>query len=236
MRLLVTRPAAETEDFARALAQRGHHCVIAPMMEIRVHRGPPIALDGVQAALATSANGVRALAERADRRDVTIYAVGPQTARAAAEAGYLRVHDASGDAKALTEYVARHADLSGGKLLHAAGEETAGRLREALEERGFKVETVALYAACPVEQLPMAAALALREGTLDGVLLFSPRSAQTFANLVTQAGLAPLCERLTAYCISAATAAAAAGLTFDRVAIATAPNQEAMLALLPVGG
>ena len=44
-------------------------------------------LDGVQAILATSANGVRALARRTPRRDLPLFAVGPQTAARGAEAG-----------------------------------------------------------------------------------------------------------------------------------------------------
>ena len=76
------------------------------------------------------------------------------------------------------------------------------------------------------------AAQALREGTLDGVLLFSPRSAKTFATLVTAAELTQACAKLSAFCISAATAAALAPLTFARVVVAGTPNQDAMLALL----
>jgi uroporphyrinogen-III synthase len=232
MRLLITRPLADAEVFARHIAGLGHEAVIAPVMDVRTHSGPPILLDGVQAVLATSANGIRALAERTTRRDVTIYAVGPQTAEAAASACFGHVHNAAGDANALVEFVANHADPKDGPLLHAAGEETAGRLREALKARGFEVETAVLYDAHPAAELPAVAAQALREDALDGVLLFSPRSAKTFASLVAAAELANSCEKLTAFCISAATAAALAPLTFARMAVAGAPNQEAMLALL----
>ena len=66
------------------------------------------------------------------------------------------------------------------------------------------------------------------------MLLFSPRSAKTFATLVTEAKLAAACEKLDAYCISAATAAALTPLTFARVARwRAAPNQDAMIALIP---
>jgi hypothetical protein len=45
--------------------------------------------------------------------------------------------------------------------------------------------------------------------------------------------LVPQCERLVAFCISAATAEALESLTFERVAIAGAPNQDAILDLIP---
>ncbi|HEX3485329.1 MAG TPA: uroporphyrinogen-III synthase [Micropepsaceae bacterium] len=233
MRLLVTRPQDDAENLAGFLRKRGHDPVIAPVMEVQTLSGLPLALEGVQALLATSANGIRAASLRTERRDLTIYAVGPQTAEAARQAGFTVVISADGDAAALVETVAREADPAKGILLHAAGAETAGRLRQALQARGFRVETEVLYEALPVAKLPPAAQEALSDGMLDGVLLFSPRSAKTFAALVQTAGLASSCEGLTAFCISTATAEALAPLTFATMAIAGVPNQDAMLDLIP---
>src|SRR5712691_11190774 len=117
MRLLVTRPRDDAEAFAKALRARGHDAIIAPLMEMRVMAGTPIALEGVQAVLATSANGVRALAAGTTRRDVVIYTVGPQTAEAARDAGFAGVISAEGDSAALVETVAREADPAKGTLL-----------------------------------------------------------------------------------------------------------------------
>jgi uroporphyrinogen-III synthase len=233
MRLLVTRPREDADSFAVLLRERGHVPVVAPIMEVRARPGPALALDGVQAVLATSANGIRALAARSARRDVTIYAVGPQTADAARLAGFASVISAEGDSSALVELVARAADPKSGILLHAAGAETAGRVRQSLQARGFNVETAVLYEAVPVAELPANAAAVLRESLLDGVLLFSPRSAKSFAALVGDAGLTAACAGLDAFCISAATAAALAPLTFARIAVAGVPNQDAILDLIP---
>jgi len=232
MRLLVTRPREDAASFAELLRARGHIPTIAPIMDVRPHDGPPIALEGVQALVATSANGVRALAHRTRKRNVPLYAVGPQTAEAAKSVGFKTVHSAEGDSAALVEFVADRADPAKGLLLHAAGAETAGRLRQALQAKGFKVETLVLYDAVPMSELPDNAKDALREGSLDGVLLFSPRSAKTFATLTTEAKLEAACGTLDAFCISAATAAALSPLSFARVSVAGAPNQDAMLALI----
>src|ERR1700716_1677325 len=126
MRFWVTRPRDDAEAFAKALRARGHDAIVAPVMEVHIMAGAPIALEGVQAVLATSANGVRALASGKKRRDLTIYAVGPQTAEAAREAGFTIVVSAEGDSTDLIEMVARDADPAKGTLLHAAGAETAG--------------------------------------------------------------------------------------------------------------
>src|SRR5262249_46225594 len=149
-----------------------------------------------------------------------------QTAEAAKSAGFKIVRNSEGDSAALVEFVAERADPTKGALLHAAGAETAGRLRQALQAKGFTVEIEVLYDAAPSSVLPENAKQALEAGALDGVLLFSPRSAKTFATLVSEAKLESPCAALIAFCISAATAAALAPLTFARVAVAGAPNQE----------
>lgn len=233
MRLLITRPREAATSIAEELSARGHTALIAPVMEIRLREGGPLQLDGVQAILATSANGIRALAERSERRDLPVYAVGPQTSEAAREAGFESVHSADGDAAALAQKVQAELDPEGGPLVHAAGAETAGRLAETLKAKKFKVEREVLYDAVPFTELPDNASSALREKRVDGVLLFSPRTAKIFCNLVAAAGLAESCAPLQAYCISAATAAALGSLEFTRVAVAGHPNQKAMLALIP---
>jgi uroporphyrinogen-III synthase len=233
MRLLITRPQADAEALAEILRARGHVALVAPLMEVQVLEGPELPLLGVQAVLATSANGVRALAMRTKRRDLLVFTVGPQTAESARSCGFAEVVSADGDAAALAEFVAANLDPAKGPLLHAAGAETAGRLSQALQARGFSVEVTVLYEAIPVTKLPDLADAVLRDGTLDGVLLFSPRSAKIFATLVTEAKLAQACERVEAYCISAATAAALTPVIFSRVSVAGVPNQDAMLALIP---
>ena len=95
----------------------------APLLTVQIFDGPKLALDGMQAILATSANGVRALAVRSDARDVPVFAVGPQTADAASQAGFIRVRNADGDAVALADAVSGWADPKAGALLHAAGAE-----------------------------------------------------------------------------------------------------------------
>ena len=95
----------------------GHDAIIAPLLEIRFHNRPPVSLDGVQAILATSANGVRALARRTSDRSLLVFCVGPQTAEAAKALGFAHVKNADGDAKALAAAVTQWASPDAGVLL-----------------------------------------------------------------------------------------------------------------------
>ena len=87
MRVMLTRPRADSERLAEALRTRGNDVIIEPMLQV-IATGSPPPLDGVVALIATSANGLRAFAAASDRRDLAVYAVGDATALAAGPIGH----------------------------------------------------------------------------------------------------------------------------------------------------
>ena len=230
MKVLVTRPAEDGAEIAQKLAEMRHEALLAPLLRIEFHAGPPLALDDVQAILATSANGVRAVAKRTRRRDLPLFAVGPQTAVAAEAAGFIRIRNAAGDAIALAARAREWADPAKGALLHAAGEEAPGALAESLRAESFQVRRENLYRVVPVQELPLEAASALAQGMVDAALFFSPRSAQVFAARVRQAGLDT--SSVVAVCISENTVKALGDIEFRETRVALAPNQDSLLASL----
>ena len=187
-------------------------------------------LDGVQAMLATSANGVRALA-RARARATFRSSRSGRRPRTAAQAPALSVYGAPMATPRRWPMPPRWADPAAGALLHAAGAEGSGWLAESPDRTRLRG--------------PAAGALSRRgsrrtcrrppprrsqENTVEAALFFSPRSAQVFADCVGRAGLST--ASLTAVCISATTARALDGLAFAEMRVAAAPNQAALLACL----
>src|ERR1019366_2458690 len=117
LRILITRPREGGEEIAARLAEMGHQALLAPLLTPRFAGGPEPDLDDVEAILATSANGIRALSRRTARRDLAVFAVGPQTTEEALRSGFSLVKNADGDAKALAEAASVWASRTGG-LLH----------------------------------------------------------------------------------------------------------------------
>jgi uroporphyrinogen-III synthase len=229
MRVMITRPAEDGAPLAAKLKARGIDSLIVPLMTI-VHRpGPPLDLTGVQALLVTSANGVRAFAARNAQRDRIVCAVGQATAHAARDAGFVRIATAAGDVDSLADMVRRALNPAGGALLHVAGSIVAGDLAAQLRDAGFCCRREVLYEALRAERLPEPAAAELRDRTLDGVVLYSPRTARIFVDLVRSAALAGPCSAMTAWCLSAAVAEQAQAIRWRRVVIATHPDSAAML-------
>ena len=229
MRLLVTRPNEDADALAHALGQIGAVPVLAPVMTIEPQAGVSVDLGGVQALLFTSANGVRAFASQSPTRDLPVLAVGDATARAAAQAGFTNIESAGGDTDDLADLAARRLDAKAGALLHPAGRDVAGPLKQDLEARGFEVRRQTFYRAHFVRTLPEDARRAIVDHELDGVLFFSPRTAQSFVTLVAEAGLSGALGNLYAYCLSAAVAEVARGVQWKDVRIAAEPTQAALL-------
>lgn len=229
MRVLVTRPQHDALETAALLKARGHDALIAPLLSVSYRDGPELDLSGVQAILATSANGIRALIRRVGRRDLPVFAVGPQTAHAARESGFHQVKNADGDAKTLAKSVPGWIAATEGILLHASGSEGDGALAKELSAAGFRVRTENLYDVAAMEELPALARDALSNAGLDAVLLYSPRSARVFCDLVVHAGLEGAASRLIGVCISRAAAVDLAALNMNDVRIAQRPNQLSLL-------
>jgi uroporphyrinogen-III synthase len=228
MRVLITRPQEDAARIAALLKDRGHESVIAPLLAVRFHDGPEISLDGIQAVLATSANGVRALAKRTPKRDVPLFAVGPQTEEEARAFEFNNVRNASGDSRTLAAATTQWASPGKGTLLHVKGAEADGTLATLLKAQGFNVQTSVLYDVADTSALPEDIRAMFLRHEIDAALFFSARSAQVFGDCAHGLDLSPV----IAVCISESTAAALTQLSFREVRIASAPNQGALLACL----
>ena len=229
MRALVTRPGEDGEALAKALEEIGIDTDREPLMSVKIVKGDDVELDGVQAVLLTSSNGVRALAERSPRRDIPVFAVGDATAKTARGHGFKQVHSASGDAGALAKLAVELLEPERGPLVHVAGTEVAGDLAGELTKAGFRCRREVLYETPPARALSAAAIAKLKGGEIDTVLLFSPRSATIFCELVRKARLLRACRQITIVGLSRAVGDAVEEVKWERIAIAAAPPQDALI-------
>ncbi len=232
MRLLITRPAEDAAPLAGLLRDRGHEVVQEPLLEIVPLSDSPLDLDGVAALLFTSANGVRCFAHLSSDRSLPVFAVGDRTAEAAREAGFSSINSANGDVSDLAALVNNRLRPSDGALLHPAASQVAGDLKGLLEEAGFEVRRRTIYEAKPATSLTPSVIEAFLENRLDGVLFFSPRTAEAFASLAKKANIEASFASVTAFALSHAVAEHLAPLSFKAVRIALRPEQESLLACI----
>ncbi len=238
MRLLVTRPEPDNARTAQALRAAGHEALLAPLLRIETVRDADPGPGPWAALLLTSANGARAAAAHprfAEWKDLPVLAVGGGSAAAARAAGFTRIESADGDGGDLARLAAGRFAGQGGRLLYLAGENRARDLAGELAAAGIGTDTLIAYRAVPMTPLPPQARAALAAGTVDGVVHFSRRSVAVYLD-----GTKDLLGKALApvhYCLSERTAEPLRLAGAPRIAVATRPDEAALLALVaPPGG
>lgn len=232
LQVILTRPEPESLALAEELARRGIEPVIAPLLTIRP-AGLALGDAGrYAAAVATSGNGVDGLAAATPRRAFPLFAVGEATAARARGHGFAPVTPADGTGATLVDLILTRLRPGDGPILWASGDEIRVDVAAELGGRGFEVDRAVVYRAEAVDRLPESAARALAAGDAAAVLFFSPRSAERFATLATDAGLARRAAAMTAHCLSPAVADAAGALPWAAIRTAARPTREALLETL----
>ncbi len=226
----MTRPEPGARDTADRLAALGRRAVLAPMLAVQPRR---LALSGPppQAVLVTSGNALAALP--AALHGVPLLAVGDATAVRARDAGFAVVHSAGGNAEALAALTVRLCRPEWGTLLLASGEGQGLPLAAALRARGFRVRRRVVYAAAPVAALSAAAALALRAGSVQAALFFSAATARAFVTLLRRELPDSVVAEVAALALSPSVADALRPLPWRAIRVASHPNQDELLTLLP---
>lgn len=231
MRVLVTRPGSDGEALAVSLRARGIDTLHEPILTIVFSTPPEIDYSDVQGILLTSANGARALGRATGRQDLPVYAVGEATGAAARESDFTEVQVAGGDVAALAEMVTARLSPEAGVLLHPAATVVAGDLAGRLQAAGYSYRRIELYEAQPVRSLTPGAIAAIKDGSVDSVALYSPRTADVFVDLIRKARLIRSSRSLVAYCLSSAVADAISDIQWREVRIAATTTQDAFLNL-----
>ena len=115
LKIWITRVQPAADVTAERVRAMGHDAVVVPLLEVQVLPDVDVDLRGVAALAFTSANGVRAFADKSGERGLKVFAVGAATALAARKAGFKSVLSADGDVLAL------------GKALHRVATSFAAR-------------------------------------------------------------------------------------------------------------
>src|SRR5664280_2367387 len=207
MRLVVTRPQADSERTAAALRARGHEVLVAPLLRVE-----PVATDlsgGWGGVIITSANAPGAIvgnSARAALVKLPLIAVGQRSADAARQAGFTDVTSAGGEVRA--------ADLVAELVVH-----------------GVAAEMAVVYRAVP-EPFPPELTAALQAGDVDAVLHFSKRSAENYIAGARQAGIIEQALAVRHFCLARPIAEPLSGAGAGSIAVAKRPDELALIGLL----
>lgn len=233
MRLLLTRPRDQAEEMAAELKSLGHEVIVSPLLERQILE-ISYDLHGAGALVFTSLNGVAAVDGRIPEAllAVPVFAVGERTAAAAEGAGFDNLIVGPGQARGLLPLIIGFKGKIAGPIVHISGEDLRTDMAALLNAAGRPAERLSVYRMVAQSGLSHQAASALRQGQLDAVLFFSPRSAELFVTLMQAEGLAASFEGVIAVALSDAVAESLARLPWAAIRTAARPDRRAMLELL----
>ena len=121
--------------------------------------------------------------------------VGPQSLAAARASGFMQAEAHGGDVTGLAAHMREKLSPAAGPILYLSGAETAGDLAGQLASYGFDCRRIVLYDAVPAPELGPAQA-AMAEPSDLAVVLFSPRTARIWRDLVEKAGQSATARRI----------------------------------------
>lgn len=236
MHVLVTRPEADCEGQRMEFEALGLTVSMAPLIEIQFEVIPATRLLGSAALVATSRNGLRALA-RYDAlktaHSIPLFVVGAATAALAREIGFTDVRTGAGTATALGGLISDSKHEFGGRpLVHLAGDQLAFDLKTELAAHAINLDLVPAYRTIPAGHLPDAVRAELQAGQIDAVILMSPRTARIWSQVAGALGPSKITQNLTHVCLSQAVAEALQPGPAVRVEIAAHPSSEEIVGLI----
>lgn len=169
--ILLTRPQQDSAILAQWLAEEGRESCICPLTRIEpvAHSLPPEPFDGV---LITSRHALLA----AEGRREPCYVVGRRTADLARAQGLL-VEEEAQTASELLGHLQPNAGY-----LYLSG----AHIRDDFSQSGATITRIVTYQAIAECKLPSQVVHGLKNGSIDSVAFYSPRSAEIFLQLASQ--------------------------------------------------
>ena len=248
MHVLLTRPDADAEPLKSRIEQLGHRVSLAPLLTIELQNIASTALQGASAIVATSRNGLRALAASpalSPALHLPLFAVGPATSAYARELGFVNILPGAGTAADLVPIIAANPAAKVGSIVHLAGVHLAFDLAGVLAQLGIRLTALPAYRSVAAETLDPGIAAGLEAKAFDAVILMSPRTAATWADLMQKPSFAAALTAMTHICLSDAVAAEVrdklpqkypgsplASPNAARIEVAAKPKTEEILALV----
>ncbi|MEL7050122.1 MAG: uroporphyrinogen-III synthase, partial [Pseudomonadota bacterium] len=219
----------------------------SPVLSIVPEPEPDFNVSGVTGVVFSSRNAITVVSGWTcldALRAKPAFCVGPKTASLARDAGFDVVGDVAATAVELADVLIRHCKLGEGngdqnslsnhRIVQFAGANVAADLVGRIRAAGYGAEKVVVYRAEAARDLTDEARIALTDECINAVVLYSPRSAKVFRELIDTTELGDKLNGVSLLCLSANVAAELehVGEMAARVAVAEKPNGKEMLALI----
>ena len=231
-RFLITRPEKAAVTDAQILRDFGYQVFIEPMLSLEELDADFEDVQSFQALIFTSANAIDVFCRRCDVRDLPVYVVGENSADAARGWGFEDVQCGAGTAEDLCRIIAQSIEDPALPLLYLCAEIQSYDVADDLEECGLDIEERIVYRSHQADSFSQDCIKKLKNKEIDGVLLYSKRTAQAFSDCVERAQLRGVLKSLKVLCISESVLKCVQNYQWGDTYIADTPDGLGMLDLM----
>ncbi|MEN9895948.1 MAG: uroporphyrinogen synthase [Pseudomonadota bacterium] len=241
MRVLVTRPDPGAERTVSRLAALGHRALALPLFVVahRLHNANSLTRYPATALIVTSAEAFRAItpfrADIAPLLRLPLFAVGPATAKAALDFGFLNIIAGSSGGAALAEKIIQESAVrpeTTRLLLYLAGDPRTPDLERRLTDASLTLVTEIVYEMQPVAISETEMHRILADFMPEAVLFYSAQAARQFFRLASDHRTLIMLKNMTFLCLSHTIAAVVPQSFQAQVEIALHSDEDSMINLL----
>ncbi|MBM3468783.1 MAG: uroporphyrinogen-III synthase [Alphaproteobacteria bacterium] len=233
MHILITRPVENAIPLATKLKNLGHQVLIDPLLKIIPLKVQLPPLQTYQAIVATSQHALYSFSHLTTERDIPLWCVGSESAKAAKSLGFKNIHEASGTAQNLVERLIETIKPFDEKsILHISGDVIRVDIVSILLKNNISAERIILYKSEASSSFSNETRHAIENKFLDAVLFFSPRTARIFYNLCHSLKIDHFCSSLIAVCLSKEIKTEIQGLPWKKIQTAKKTSTDDLLLTL----
>ena len=218
MKILITRPIAESQELAQQLIDMGHEVIITPLLEIHLVDNLDLkSFEQYEAIMISSKNAIKAIADA--NKQLKLLVVGQQTTKFAQSLGFANSIFAGEDISELQATIKTYKNL-----LYLSGEYVTKDLSS------LEIKRQIVYKAIPI--IPNTLINFIKLKSLKLCLFFSTRTAQVFVDFIMNHRLQSYCRNIIALTLSNKIAHSLKDLDFKNCYAADKPNSRDLVKLI----
>ena len=231
MKILLTRPDFDSKNLALKLKESKHTIEIAPLIRIaKVTSAKDFNFNSFNTLIFTSKNGIRYFGN-SSLKEKLIFTVGDGTYKAAKETGYKNINNADGDVSNLISLIDKNFYKIKANILHITSLQPNKLFINAFNNTNINYETLPVYESRKIDNFKIKIENFLIQNS-GALTFFSPKTADSFLNIVKQMKLYEYCSKQIIIVLSKQIIKRLESLQFKKIFIAEKPNEESLLSII----
>ena len=226
--LLVTRPKKESEKVKEYLSKLGFNIYIEPMFSIK-YLTTKINVENFDFIISTSQHSIIALSKTTKNRDKTIITVGNNTMQIAENLGFTSTKSLNGNVNDMISYLKNY---NGSNVLYIRGKDITCNLKKILVNNIKNFQEVILYRTVDRKRFSNSCYNLLLQDKIDGILFYSPRTADIFIELIKKHNIEEKTKNITIYVMSNKIAEIAKKVSWKNIKITNKPTNQSLMSLI----